>query len=85
MSFAKQVQAIYAVTNDFADDVDVAHIRQWEAELLQFLDSTFPHLGRLILERRALDDEIRGQLDEAIAAFQSTWTATAGFAAAASA
>ncbi len=81
MSLAKQVEAIYAVTNNFADDVDVAHMRQWEGELLGFLDSTFPHLGRLIQERGALDDEIRGQLDEAIAAFKATWSAAADSAA----
>ncbi|MBA3259300.1 MAG: F0F1 ATP synthase subunit alpha, partial [Gemmatimonadales bacterium] len=35
----KQVAIIFAVTNGFLDDVDVAHIRQWERDLLGYLEA----------------------------------------------
>ncbi|MCB0217489.1 MAG: F0F1 ATP synthase subunit alpha [Chloroflexi bacterium] len=76
--FAQQVQVIYAVTNDFADQVAVDDIKTWEQGLVKFMADTYPNVGRLILERKALDDEIRGLLDEAIAAYNQSWAATRG-------
>ena len=45
---------------------------------VKFMADTYPNVGRLILERKALDDEIRGLLDEAIAAYNQSWAATRG-------
>ncbi len=73
--FAQQVQVIYGVTNDFADEVAVADIQRWEKGLVKFLADTYPNIGRLIGERKSLDDEIRGLLDEAIAAYNQAWFA----------
>jgi F-type H+-transporting ATPase subunit alpha len=72
MPFEAQVQVLYAVTNDFADAVPVAHIRAWEEGLRKFLADTYPDIGRQIAEKRQLDDGLRGALDEAIASFGTT-------------
>ncbi len=74
--FAQQVTVIYAVTNDFADDVAVADIKAWEQGLVKFMHDTYPNVGRLIDERKSLDDELRGLLSEGIAAYNQTWFAT---------
>jgi F-type H+-transporting ATPase subunit alpha len=73
MSFAKQVESIYAVTNDFADNVKVDDIRSWEQGLLRFCIDTYPNVARAIEEKRALDDELRSQLDEAVDAYNAQW------------
>jgi F-type H+-transporting ATPase subunit alpha len=77
-SFARQVEVIYAVTNDFADKVAVEDMTTWEKGLIKFMADTYPNVGRLIEERKVLDDEIRGLLDEAIAAYNQSWAATRG-------
>ena len=38
----KQVAIIYAVTNGFLDDVDVKHIRKWEADFIGYLEAAHP-------------------------------------------
>jgi F-type H+-transporting ATPase subunit alpha len=75
-TFPNQVSVIYAVTNDFADGVAVDDVRDWQDGLLRFMKDTYPNVGRAIEEKKALDDELRAQLDEAIAAYNQTWEAT---------
>jgi F-type H+-transporting ATPase subunit alpha len=73
MPFAEQVAVIYAVTNDYADDVAVADVKAWEDGLLEFLRGTYPGVLRAIEEIRVLGDDITVQLDEAAKAFNETW------------
>jgi F-type H+-transporting ATPase subunit alpha len=78
MPFGEQVAVIYAVTNDYADEVPVRDIGEWEEGLLSFLRSTYPGALRAIEEQKVLDDEITSQLDEAAEAFNETWAAGRG-------
>ena len=75
-SFPDQVTVIYGVTNDFADEVNVDDMRDWQDGLLRFMKDTYPNVGRSIEEKKNLDDELRAQLDEAIAAYNQSWEAT---------
>ncbi len=77
-SFPQQTTLIYAVTNDFADEVAAADVKEWEKGLVKFMAETYPNVGRLIDERKALDDEIRGLLDEALRAYNQSWAAMRG-------
>ena len=77
-SFPQQVILIYAVTNDFADEVQVADMKDWEKGLVKFMADTYPNVGRQIEERKALDDELRGLLDEGLRAYNQGWFAARG-------
>jgi len=77
-SFPDQVQVIYAVTNNFADAVPVAEIKAWEEGLVKFFRDTFPDIGRLIEEKKQLDDDLRAQLDEALKSYSGTWETMRG-------
>ncbi|MCB9834396.1 MAG: F0F1 ATP synthase subunit alpha, partial [Planctomycetes bacterium] len=57
--FAQQVQVIYAVTNDFADQVAVDDIKTWEQGLVKFMADTHSPTLAFDPERKALDDEIQ--------------------------
>jgi F-type H+-transporting ATPase subunit alpha len=74
MPFSEQVLVIYAVTNNHADAVPVAAMKQWQDELLQFVRGTYPSALQRIEDLRSLDDEIRAEMDEAITAFNATWS-----------
>jgi F-type H+-transporting ATPase subunit alpha len=58
----KQVIIVYAGTNGFLDDMEVEECRGFEQTLYRFLDSSHSVLLEKIRERKAFDDEIKGQL-----------------------
>jgi F-type H+-transporting ATPase subunit alpha len=66
----QQVAIIYAVTNGYLDDIEVAHIRKWEADFIAFLASAHPAVLDGIRTKKALDDDLTGKLKAAIAAFK---------------
>jgi F-type H+-transporting ATPase subunit alpha len=75
MPVEKQVAIIYAVTNGYLDDVQVAHIRQWERDFLDYLEASHPAILTDIRTKKTLDDDITGRLKAAIAAFKPLFTA----------
>jgi F-type H+-transporting ATPase subunit alpha len=63
---AKQVALLYAGTNGFLDDLEVADLGAFETELYRFLDTGKPELLKNIGERKILDDELKGELESAL-------------------
>jgi F-type H+-transporting ATPase subunit alpha len=71
----KQVAIIYAVTNGYLDDVEVARIRKWEADFLGYLASSHPGILEGIRTKKALDDDLTARLKAAIASFKPMFKA----------
>src|SRR5574338_444186 len=71
----QQVVAIYAATNGFVDEVEVAHIRQWERDFLGYLEASHPAILTDIRTKKALDDDLTGRLKAAITAFKPLFVA----------
>ncbi len=74
MSLEEQVEIIFAVTNDFADDVPVEKMRDWEVALHRFMHSNYPELGETIAKEKALSPDTSEKLKAAIADFKKTVT-----------
>ena len=70
MPVEKQVVIIFAVTNGYLDDVDVAHIRQWENDFLDYLEANHPAVLNDIRTKKALDDDLTNRLKAAITSFK---------------
>jgi F-type H+-transporting ATPase subunit alpha len=66
----RQVAIIFAATNGYLDDVDVKHIRKWERDFLEYLESAPGAVLEGIRTRKALDDALMANLKAAIAAFK---------------
>jgi F-type H+-transporting ATPase subunit alpha len=66
LSFAKQILIIMAGTGGFLDDLPVAQVREFEAELYKYVDSTHSGLLRSIMEKKILDDPLKTQLQNVI-------------------
>ncbi len=66
----RQVAIIYAVTNGYLDDVEVGHIRQWERDLLSYLDTNRTKVLEDIRSKRVLDDDVVAGLQAGIEAFK---------------
>jgi F-type H+-transporting ATPase subunit alpha len=66
----RQVAIIFAATNGYLDDVDVKHIRKWERDFLEYLESAPGAVLEGIRTRQVLDDTITANLKAAIEAFK---------------
>jgi len=67
----KQIVAIFAGTNGYLDDIPVESVRKFEKELYAFLDHERPDILQEIREKKALDDELRNKIKEALDSFKS--------------
>jgi F-type H+-transporting ATPase subunit alpha len=75
LPFSKQILIIYAGTNGFLDDLEVADIRAFESELYKYVESVNPNLFRTIEEKKALDDAIKSDMNKTLADFKQQFVA----------
>jgi F-type H+-transporting ATPase subunit alpha len=75
MSLADQVIVLFAGTNGYADQVPIQSMPQWQADLLRFMESSYPEIGRDITEKKAITDGTRASLTKALGAFRNSWQA----------
>ena len=66
LPFSKQILIIMAGTGGFLDDMPVNQVREFEQELYKYVDSTHPGLLRTIMEKKILDDTLKGQMQSII-------------------
>lgn len=73
LSLENQVTEIYAGTHGFADNVSLDKMRQWEISLLKYMDTSYPEIGKLIIEDKRITPETEEKIIQALNAFMSTW------------
>jgi len=73
MDVEKQVLVIWTATNGYVDDIPVANVRKFEAELLRFVENSHPGLLQAIREKKALTDEIKNDLEQVMKDFRERW------------
>jgi F-type H+/Na+-transporting ATPase subunit alpha len=73
LTVEKQIVTIYAGTNGFLDDLEVAEVLEFETGLYKFFEVNKSSLLQDILERSALDDDLRQRLHEALTEYQSRY------------
>jgi F-type H+/Na+-transporting ATPase subunit alpha len=69
MPVERQVVVIYAGTNGHLDTVPVEAVREYEQELLRFIDESHPTLWKTYAEEKQLSDKLKAQLDGVLKAF----------------
>jgi len=72
MSLEHEVMIIFAVTNDYLDDIPIRNVQQFEEEFHRFMDSSHPEVGAMIASEKALTKEIESALRLAIEEFRAT-------------
>jgi F-type H+-transporting ATPase subunit alpha len=77
----KQVLIIWAAINGYTDDVPVENVRRFEADLQRFIENSHPGLLQKIREKKAVDDEVKADLKQALADFKQRWAEEAAAAA----
>jgi len=78
MPLEQQVMIIYAVTNDFLDDIPVEEVRDWEDAFHRFMKENHPQIGETIAREKELSEETATALQKAIEEFKTTVRAVEG-------
>lgn len=78
MPLEQQVMIIYAVTNDFLDDLPVAEVRDWEDAFHRFMKENHPQIGETIAREKDLSEETATALRRAIEEFKTAVWAVEG-------
>src|SRR5690606_20810973 len=63
MPVERQIVSIYAGTNGYLDSIPVEAVREYEQELLRYVDESHPGLWKLFAEEKQLSDKLKKELD----------------------
>jgi F-type H+-transporting ATPase subunit alpha len=78
LEVVRQMMIIFAGTQGFTDDLQVAEIRTFEKQLHQFIESTKGPLAQRIMKEKALSEDLRSQLLAALKEFKEKYVAERG-------
>ncbi|MEZ5987888.1 MAG: F0F1 ATP synthase subunit alpha [Planctomycetota bacterium] len=67
----EQVMFVYAGTSGATDAVELAEIRRWRSEFLDYMRLKKPEVGQLIREGKKFTDEVKDKLDNAFKEFNA--------------
>ncbi len=68
-----QVIVIFAGTNGYADGVPLEKMAQWQADLIRYMETSYPEIGKDIVEKKAITDDNRAALTKALDSFRAGW------------
>jgi len=71
MPVEEQVAILWAATNGYLDDVPVERVREFEAQVLEYLRSAHSDLLKRIATEKALSDELTAALRKAVENFKA--------------
>ena len=74
-SLADQVIVMFAGTQDYASNVELENMRQWEVDLLRYMETSHPEIGKAISEEKRISDDTEAKLRQALETFKNTWQA----------
>ena len=73
MSAADQVIAIFAVSEGYADDLELSDIARFESELIDYVNRSYPEFQDEVLSGKKLSEEQQAKLKECIVNFKKTF------------
>jgi F-type H+/Na+-transporting ATPase subunit alpha len=77
MDVEKQVAVVWAASNGYLDDVPVERVRNFETELLKYLDAGGSSALEALRTKRQIDDDVKGKLKAALDEFKQRYSAQA--------
>jgi F-type H+-transporting ATPase subunit alpha len=75
LPFSKQIMIIYAGTNGFLDDIPVNQCREFEKGLYKYVDTSNPGLFQAIETKKALDDQIKADMNQTLKDYKQQFLA----------
>ncbi len=71
----KQITIIFATTSGYLDDLPVEQCLPFEQGLYEFMDTAYPEVGKHIVEKKELTDEIKAELKKMLDEFKAKFVA----------
>ena len=78
----KQVLLVYAGTNGFLDQIALSDVAAYEAELYRFVETRRPGIFATLREKKAIDDQLKADIEAALREFGAEFTGSRKAAAA---
>jgi F-type H+-transporting ATPase subunit alpha len=75
LPFSRQILIIYAGTNGLLDDLPVNQCREFEKGLYKYVDTLNPGLFQAIETKKALDDDIKADMNKTLKEYKERFTA----------
>ncbi|RJP53214.1 MAG: F0F1 ATP synthase subunit alpha [Anaerolineaceae bacterium] len=75
MELEDQVIVIFAGTNGYADNVSLDRMADWQADLIRYMASSHPEIGKDILAKKTITDDNKVALTKALDGFRAGWQA----------
>ncbi|MBU6152714.1 MAG: F0F1 ATP synthase subunit alpha [Bdellovibrionales bacterium] len=69
-----QILVIFAGVNGFLDRMPTSKLLAYESQLLDYLTKNHPAIAKTITEKKAIDDDTKAKLIEALKAFEKVFT-----------
>ena len=73
VSMENEVIVLFASINGFADPIPVERMKSWENELVHFMDTSHPEIGKEICEKKLISKENEATLRQALESYNLTW------------
>jgi F-type H+-transporting ATPase subunit alpha len=73
IQLAEQVIVLYAGTNGYADSVPLDRMKNWQVDLLRWVESSYPEISKSITNEKKITPETEQEIKEALTLFQSSW------------
>ena len=73
MSAADQVIAIFAVSEGYADDLELSDVARFESELIDYVNRSYPEFQGEVLSGKKLNADQQAKLKECIVNFKKTF------------
>jgi F-type H+-transporting ATPase subunit alpha len=75
LPFSKQILIIFAGTNGYLDDLPVDQVRDFEAELYKYVETSNPGLLRSVMEKKILDENLKADMTKVVKECKETFAA----------
>src|SRR6059036_21401 len=73
LPFSKQILIIFAGTAGHLDDLAIEQVRDFEADLYKYVDTSNPGLLRSIMEKKILDENLKAEMNKVIKECKETF------------
>lgn len=73
MELEEQVIVIFAGTNGYADSVPLEKMAQWQTDLIRYMATSYPEIGKDIVAKKTITDDNRAALVKALDGFRAGW------------
>ena len=70
----KQIVIVFAGANGYLDNLEVEECLAFERGLYDFMDSSYPSVGKKITEKKRLDEEVRNEIHNLLDEFKRKFT-----------